>query len=110
MLRFLAAFGLFDRASTVKSSSHERITLPNCHIFEICKQIEIEFLFVTEQVEPFGVSLHDSVLDPVVDHFHEVARARRAHAPPAFVRPGSKRLKIGASRFTTSASPPTIML
>ena len=39
---------------------------------------------VLEDVQPFGVRLHDPVLDPVVDHLHEVAGSARPAVQPAF--------------------------
>ena len=40
---------------------------------------------VLEDVEALGVRLHQPVLDAVVDHLHEVARARRAAVQPALL-------------------------
>jgi hypothetical protein len=38
------------------------------------------------QLEPFGVRLHEAVLDAVVDHLHEVAGAVIANAEVAILR------------------------
>jgi hypothetical protein len=40
---------------------------------------------VLEDVQALGVRLHQPVLDAVVDHLHEVARARRAAVEPALL-------------------------
>ena len=70
---------------------------------------------VVEDVQALGVGGHDAVLDPVVDHLHEVARrrsarsagsrARRATGSPsrpgvrsAASTPGASEAKIGSSR------------
>src|SRR6266540_1849651 len=45
-------------------------------------EVEIE-LGGLHDLEAFGVGLHQAVLDPVVDHLHEVARAGRADVRPA---------------------------
>ena len=80
---------------------------------------------VAQDVEAFGVRLHQAVLDPVVDHLHEVAGARRTAMQVATLRrgspclrvrreggmpdsPGASDAKIGSRRETASTGPPTI--
>jgi hypothetical protein len=41
---------------------------------------------VVHQLEALGIRLHQAVLDPVVDHLREVARARGPHVRPAVLR------------------------
>ena len=38
-----------------------------------------------EDVQPLGICLHEAVLDPVVDHLHEVPCTRRAAVQPALL-------------------------
>ena len=73
---------------------------------------------VVEDVQAFGVSGHGAVLDPIVDHLHEVAGAGRpavqiavfggaAHLlPPRRARavaiPGARAAKIGSRRRTAA--------
>ena len=60
-----------------------------------------------EQREALGVGLQHAVLDAVVDHLHVVTRAGRPDVRVA-VLGAQGRVKIGSSRSTAAASPPTI--
>ena len=108
-------------AAAVRSSSQEPITLPRRQTSVDLGQVEVVLVVlglverrrlgvglaldlagvgVLEDVEALGVGGHDPVLDPVVDHLHEVAgavraavqvavlgRARRRRCGPACARP-----------------------
>ena len=87
-------------ASAVRSSSHEATTLPRRQSSVIVLQVEVVLVVlgvaqrrdlgagglaalladvgVLDDVEALGVGGHEAVLDAVVDHLDEVARARRA--------------------------------
>ena len=74
-------------------------------------QVERELLLVLQDREAFGVGLHHSVFDAVVDHLGEVPGADRADAAPAFIRRRRERLEDRrAGAATTASSPPTIRL
>ena len=78
-----------------------------------------------QDVESLGVRGHDPILDPVVDHLHEVAGAVRAAVEEARLggllvpgrpgvrgaasTPGARVRKIGSRRCTTALWPPIIM-
>ena len=83
--------------------AHDRAVAPDAGDLV---QVEVE-LRALEHLEPLGVGLHQAVLDPVVDHLHEVAGARPADVRVAVLRARAC-VKIGSSRATGSASPPTI--
>ena len=80
---------------------------------------------VLEDAESFADGRHHAVLDAVVDHLHEVARAVWTTAQVALRRgvtgdgrasagiassPGAIDLKIGSRRVTMSSSPPIMRL
>src|SRR6185437_7862908 len=58
-------------------------------------EVQLEFRLVLEDGKPFGIRLHHSVFDAVVDHLHEVARADWADAAPALVTGRSECFKNG---------------
>ena len=132
-------------AAAVRSSSHDAITLPRRQTSAIVgadrNRIDsardraaawsrrrargaLADVGVLQDVESLGVGRHQAVLDAVVHHLHEVARAARAAVQIAALggsaaplapgvaasvpTPGASVAKIGSSRRTTSASPPII--
>src|SRR3546814_20031087 len=66
---------------------------PYTTLFRSLVQVEAEFLLVPEDREAFRVRLHQPVLDAVVDHLGEVARADRPHVAPALVLAGRQGLQ-----------------
>src|SRR5712671_7900768 len=54
-------------------------------------QVELEFLFVFEHRKAFRIGLHQTVLDPVMDHLGEMTRAARADMAPAALAARRKR-------------------
>ncbi len=59
-------------------------------------QVEPEFRLVLHQLKPFGISLHQSVFDAIVDHLHEMAGATGTDISPPFVCCWSQGLEDGA--------------
>ena len=59
------------------------------------------------ELEALGVGLHQAVLDAVVNHLHEVARAGRADVRPAVRAARASRARAAAAR-RRSSSPPAI--
>ena len=97
----------------MRSSSHEAMTLPRRHssvtaggrtgtgrararaaalVSALTSRSGEAGAGVVEEVEALGVGGHDPVLDPVVDHLHEVAGARRAAVEIALL--GRRRLAL----------------
>ncbi len=68
-------------------------------------QVEVE-LGLLEHLEPLGVGLHQAVLDPVVDHLHEVAGAGPARRGRSRRRARARgRSARAASRLGLAAGP-----
>src|SRR4051794_10802217 len=62
--------------------AHDRAAVPQRRdLLELDRELGL-----VHEVEALGVRLHHPVLDAVVDHLHEVARARRAEVAPAVGR------------------------
>src|ERR1700746_1606720 len=61
--------------------------------FAHLQKIQRKFLLVAQQVQPFRICLHDSVLNSVVNHLHKMPRPGRSYATPALIRTGRQRLK-----------------
>src|SRR5437899_9559901 len=56
-------------------------------------QVEAELALVLQNGKAFGVSLHQSVFDAVVNHFGEVAGAHRPNPAPTSIRRRRERLE-----------------
>ena len=120
-------------ASAVRSSSQDDTTLPRRHtsamsaIFRSKRSSSgsVSEAAVAQDVEAFGERLHHAVFDAVMDHLHEVPRARRPRMDIALLgpwivaprgrgvrsmvpMPGARVEKIGSRCCTASVSPPII--
>jgi hypothetical protein len=69
-----------------------------CNVGFFCKASEVksnkfELALVLQDRKPFGIGLHESVLDAVVDHLGVVTRADRTDITPALGLAGGERLE-----------------
>src|SRR5262249_42383711 len=68
-------------------------------------EVETEFSFPVQQGKAFGISLHQTVFNPVVHHFDEVPRSNRPDMRPTSIRGGGKTWKESPKPFTSLCRP-----
>ena len=78
------------RGQIEQPGAHDAAVAPD---FGDLVQVELELALVLQDREAFGVGLHQSVLDAVVDHLGVVAGADRPDAAPAPIRRRRQRLE-----------------
>src|SRR5438093_1234585 len=58
--------------------------------FRNLRKIEIEVRFLVEKCETFGIGLHETVFDSIVNHLHKVTGAGWPHVGPSMIGGGGE--------------------